>query len=319
MNRRVGPVNASPVLALDIGGTWTRTALVTPEGDIAARRRTRTLATDSGDELSAFLVHEITQVRHGTPAPAGAVGISVTGPINPRTGVMYRPPNTGRGFDGLHLTGRISAATGLPVVADRDTNAALLAEHRYGAGRGCADLVYMTVSTGVGGAVMLDGRLIRGADGVAGELGHISVSPDGPPCGCGRNGCLEAIASGPALAAAAEHPVARDGQAAGPTGEQIALAAARGDELARAILERARDAVVSASVDLVNLFNPQRLILGGAVVAAHSTWVTAAQTAVRVRALAPAAGRADVVAAQLADDAGLLGAALLARKGGQWR
>jgi glucokinase len=319
MNGYRDRVNASPILALDIGGTWTRTAIVTPEGDIASRRRTRTPATDSGDELIAFLIHEITEVRDSAPSPASAVGVSVTGPINPRTGVMYRPPNTGRGFHGLPLSERISASTGLPVVADRDTNAALVAEQRYGAGRRCFDLVYMTVSTGVGGAVMLDGRLIRGADGVAGELGHVSVNPDGPRCGCGRDGCLEAIASGPALTAAAKHLGARDGQATEPTGEQIALAAARGDELALAILERARDAIVSASVDMVNLFNPQRLILGGAVVAAHPTWVTAAQTAVRERALAPAAERALVVGAELGDDAGLLGASLMAWQDGEWR
>jgi glucokinase len=233
--------------------------------------------------------------------PLRGVGVSTTGPVDPRTGVLFRPPNTGPGLEGLALGEGLSDALGLPVVVDRDTNAAALAEQRYGAGRGATNLVYITVSTGVGGAVILDDRLLRGAQGVAGELGHISVAPDGPICGCGRSGCLEAIVAGPALAKAAERT----------TGEQVAAAARSGDRLARAVLLAAGAALASAAVDVVNIFNPERLVLGGSVILGNPDWVVEARQAVSERALEPARSCATVVAAELGDDGGLLGAALL--------
>jgi glucokinase len=234
------------------------------------------------------------------------------------TGVLFRPPNTGPGLVGLRLGEGLSDALDLPVVVDRDTNAAVLAEQRYGAGRGATNLVYLTVSTGVGGAVILDNRLLRGAMGVAGELGHISVSPDGPVCGCGRNGCLEAIAAGPALGAAAERALdsgvpsqLRQHPNRPITGEAVAAAAEVGDQLSRTVLRQARAALASAAVDIVNIFNPERVVLGGSVILGNLDWVAEARRAVSERALEPARGCADVVVAELGDQGGLLGAALL--------
>lgn len=116
--------------------------------------------------------------------------MSVTGPVDPATGRLYSPPNTGDGLDDLALGDWLAAHTGLPARVDRDTNCALLGEVRAGAARDCRNVVFATFSTGVGGAVLLDGRLLRGRDGVAGEVGHTVVAGDGPLCGCGRRGCL---------------------------------------------------------------------------------------------------------------------------------
>ena len=133
----------------------------------------------------------------GVRLDGARLGVSVTGPVDPATGRLFTPPNTDSNLAGLDLGADLARSTGLDVRVDRDTNVAALGEHAFGAARGVANFVYMTVSTGVGGAVMLDGRLLRGVDGVAGEIGHISVDRVGPSCGCGRRGCLEAIASGP--------------------------------------------------------------------------------------------------------------------------
>lgn len=305
-------------LALDIGGTWTRAAVVSPDGAVLASARERTRSHESGQVVIAACASLLTSVAAQVDRPVRGVGVSTTGPVDPATGVLFRPPNTGPGLAGLPLGAALSEALSLPVAVDRDANAAALAEQRYGAGRGVTNLVYVTVSTGVGGAVILDDRLLRGEQGVAGEVGHISVSADGPMCGCGRNGCLEAVAAGPALAAAAEEALRAD-QASVLNerdtrpleGHHVAAAAAAGDPLACAVMLRARSALASAAVDLVNVFNPKRLVLGGSVVLGNPDWVEAARRAVSEHALEPARSSAEVVVAELDDLGGLLGAALL--------
>ncbi len=301
METGVSAVNSPHVvLALDVGGTWTRAAVIARDSTIVRRHRAATPSDLPGTELARFFAYALTEVGAGfTPA---VVGISITGPVDPCDGVLYDPPNTGSGLAGLPIAALVSAALGRPVVVDRDTNAALRAEHALGAGRGCTELVYLTFSTGVGGSVLLGGQLLRGADGVAGEIGHVVVDLRGPRCGCGRRGCLEAVASGPAIA--------RAGVAA--RAEEVAAAARAGEPAARAVIERAGEAAVSVIVDQVNVFNPQRVVVGGAVADAHPEWIAAAQEAVAMHALVPANRRARVVAAALGDDGGLLGAGLIA-------
>ncbi len=306
-----------PVLALDIGGTWTRAALVSSDGSILDTAKQRSRTHNSGDEIVAACVSMLRAlVPTDAPRPRG-LGVSTTGPVDPATGVVFAPPNTGPGLAGLPLRAALVAALGLHVVVDRDTNAAALAELAYGAGRGAKHLVYVTVSTGVGGAVVLDRQIMRGANGVAGEIGHVVVVPDGPLCGCGRRGCLEAIASGPGLVTAAQRLLSTDRRSllhlnSKPLeGVDVATAAAAGDDLAQRVLNDARDAMASAAVDLVNVFNPERLVLGGSVIAGNPSWVEAADAAVAHQALAPARTTARVIAAELGDVGGLLGAALL--------
>ena len=322
------------------------------------------------------------------------IGVSVTGPVDPRTGKLFTPPNTGPVLAGLELGEALSRAACLEVRVDRDTNAAALGEHRCGSARGTANFVFITVSTGVGGAVMLDGRLIRGADGVAGEIGHICVERGGPRCGCGRRGCVEAIASGPSIArraeaelraaegaelraaegaelraaegfaqtravtksvegsAAAASVAARAGEAvAAPissqasstspqassissqalsfssqtssplaerlrsgrplTGKDVDECAAAGDPHAIRALDAAAAAVAGMCVDMANVFNPERIVVGGSVAITHPDWIARASELVAREALVPANREGIVVPAELGDDVSLVGAAFL--------
>ena len=306
------------------------------------------------------------------------IGVSVTGPVDPRTGKLFTPPNTGPVLAGLELGEALSRAACLEVRVDRDTNAAALGEHRCGSARGTANFVFITVSTGVGGAVMLDGRLIRGADGVAGEIGHICVERGGPRCGCGRRGCVEAIASGPSIARRAEAELraaegaelraaegfaqtravtksvegstaaasvaARAGEAvAAPissqassssqalsfssqtssplaerlrsgrplTGKDVDECAAAGDPHAIRALDAAAAAVAGMCVDMANVFNPERIVVGGSVAITHPDWIARASELVAREALVPANREGIVVPAELGDDVSLVGAAFL--------
>lgn len=312
----------SVALALDVGGTWTRCAAVSCEGEILWRGRARTPCFEPHEVVLEVCVRLVQAAGRATRFPIRGVGVATTGPVDPLTGVLFRPPNAGPGLAGLRLGPGLSEAVGLSVRVERDTNAAALAEQCYGVAQGCDDFVYVTVSTGVGGAVVVGGQLLRGADGVAGEVGHVAVAPDGPVCGCGRRGCLEAVSAGPSLAAAAlarcERAEAgglrsiRDRIWPAPLeGHHVDEAARGGDQVAVEILAHAGAALASASADLVNVFNPRLLVLGGSVVRAQPAWIKMAQCAVAEAALAPACETAKVVAADLDDDGGLLGAALL--------
>ena len=189
-----------------------------------------------------------------------AVGISAPGPLDAAAGVLIDPPNLHGDWRGFPLAATIAERLSLPWAMERDTNVAILGERDFGAGRGARDLVYLTISTGVGGAVIIDGRLLVGPDGVSGELGHMTVDIDGPMCACGGIGHLEALASGTGIAAAAREALER-GQDAPHLASLAAAraplplraidvtdAAAMGDPVAGVILERARQAVAVAVV-----------------------------------------------------------------------
>ncbi|HXG41060.1 MAG TPA: ROK family protein, partial [Candidatus Limnocylindrales bacterium] len=178
-----------------------------PDGSRIARVSVETPTEDGPEAIVAACIAVARSVRERVPAdlaPDGleAIGISSPGPLDPWAGVVVEPPNLGPRFVDVPLAAELEAALGLPAYLERDTNVAALAEQAYGAGRGIDDFIYLTVSTGVGGAVVTDGRLLLGPDGVAGELGHLVVDfgPDAAPCGCGGFGHVEAYASGRALA-----------------------------------------------------------------------------------------------------------------------
>ncbi|MCE7002156.1 ROK family protein [Kibdelosporangium philippinense] len=311
-----------PTLALDIGGTWIRAATVTHDGQLLGAHKQATPTSGSPSEILRLCAQLADEARTASPVPPYGLGVSTTGPVNPRTGILYDPPNTPAGFSGLPLGPYLREQLGLTVAVDRDVNAAALAEQRFGAARGHTDFVYLTISTGIGAAVIADGELLRGTDGAAGELGHVVVAPDGPMCDCGRRGCLEAVASGPAIGRAADrHALANPGSglallrdSLGGTplrGHHVGAAALNGDPDACEILAAAGAAVVSSVVDIVNVFNPQRVVLGGSVAMGEPCWIAQANAAVRQSALQPGSETARVVATELGDNGGLLGAALL--------
>lgn len=313
---------------LDIGGTWIRGARMSSNGEILARALRETPGgTDPASVVDACVAALAEAGTLAEDAPVRRIGVSVTGPVDPGTGTLFTPPNTDANFAGLELGARLREATGLPVAVEKDTNAAALAEHAHGAARQVEDFVYLTLSTGVGGAVMLSGQLLYGCTGTAGEIGHMSLDPAGPRCGCGRAGCLEAYASGPALARrAAEFATDAEGSPAnGPlreyiraggevTGAEVDHFAGLGDRAALRALDDARRALCSACVDLVNVFNPRLIVVGGSVAAHHADWLEDASRAIRTAALSPSSDACTVVPARLGDDVSLIGASLLSRR-----
>jgi len=248
------------------------------------------------------------------------IGISSPGPVDPWRGIVVDTPNMGPDYRDVHIAEAIESALGLPTFLDRDTNVAALGEMAFGAARGVRDFLYLTVSTGVGGAIVIDGRILHGPDGTAGELGHVPVSIDPDVrCGCGGVGHLEALSSGTAIAKAARRAVA-DG--ASPF---LASAAARkgldaleardvaggedaGDQACHIIMETARRAFAVACVGFVDAFNPSRIVVGGAIADAQGDrLLQPARDEVAATAFKTPRSRVQIVRAQLGGDVGLAG------------
>ena len=193
-------------------------------------------------------------------------------------------------------------------VLENDATAAAAGEHRFGAGRGTSHMVYLTISTGVGGGAVVDGRLFRGGAGNGGELGHVTVDWHGRTChGCGRRGCLEAYASGTSIAERA-----REAGLAASSAEEVAAAARAGDPIAHTVWAETTEALACGLTSIVNAFEPERVVLGGGVTRAGDQLLAPVRERVRADALGPAAATADIVLSELGDRVGVVGAAAVA-------
>jgi len=322
--RRPRPLLQGPVLALDLGGTNARAAVVTPDGRVAVRRAGPTPMGEGRDAVLELCLGLLRAARSEHVAAGGAppvaVGIAAPGPLYPDRGTLIDPPNLRGEWWGYPLAPTIGEAVGLPWALGKDTNVNILAERDFGAGEGSDDIVYLTISTGIGGAVISGGRPIVGPDGVAGELGHMTVDMDGPRCGCGGVGHLEAVASGTGIANAAREALEHGAQAPhlvrlaasiAPqrlSARHVTEAADLGDAVAGVILERARRAVAVAVVSIVNVFGPDSVILGGGITLAWGERLLApTREAVASSAFRIPGQRARVVPAALGDDVGLIG------------
>jgi glucokinase len=317
-------VSGSPVLALDLGASRIRAAVVLPDGTLVSRDDGITRSADGPRAIIADCVALLAGVRARAPAGIAAdlagIGIAAPGPLDAMAGRVIDTPNLGPAFRDIALVAPIGRALGLPAVLERDTVVALLAECGFGAARGARDAVYMTVSTGVGGAVLADGHVLAGADGLAGELGHLVVDMNGPACGCGGRGHLEALSSGTGLARAAQDLVAA-GAAPGLariaaallggalTARDLAAAEEAGDPDAAALMERARRAFAAAMVGVVDVFNPEVIVVGGSLANGQGERLLApARATIAAEAFRVQAARVRLVAAALGDDVGLVGA-----------
>jgi glucokinase len=310
------------VLALDLGGTQIRAAAVDHAGVVRHRRSEPTPSAVGPDAVVEACARALAQVAEAAALDDDAawrsvlgIGISAPGPVDPARGVIIDPPNLGPSFRDVALAERVAAALGTPAFLDRDTQVAAMGEGTFGAARGCRDYLYVTVSTGIGGAVVSDGRLLRGPDGTAGELGHMLVDRSGPPCGCGARGHLEAIASGVAISRAARS-AAEAGESA-DLAERIRAAgssfgAEAGDPTARRIVDDACDAFAAASVSLVDVFDPDLIVVGGSLARGlGEQLLDPARAAVAATAFRVPARRVRFVPAALGDDVGLVGARVL--------
>ena len=266
------------LLGFDIGGT--KCVLVVGDHNSEVHARARIPMRFSGDwrtDLTALVSAARSLLREAGPAvgPLERVGVAAPGPVDLRSGVLRNPPNL-PGWRDVPIGAVLAEAFGVPVWIENDANAAALAEHRFGAGRGVRDLVYLTMSTGVGGGVICDGALVRGARGFAGELGHLPIARSGRRCACGLRGCLEAYVGGQAWSRRLRRTVPETSRAARlaaadrtPVGPEHLLAAARaGDAFACAELSRWLDDLALGIVPLVMAFDPERIVLGTIAVAA---------------------------------------------------
>ncbi len=309
-------------LAVDIGGTQIRVALIDEGGRIVAREAARTLARQGREDVVERLMAALEKAcaRAGKAAIVG-VGLSMPGPIDPQTGIIYNPPNL-PGWDGYSLKPELESRFPFPAVFGNDANLAALAEHAYGAGRGHTDMIYLTISTGIGGGIIADGKLYAGYRGFSGELGHMTIDPDGPRCNCGNHGCLEAMASGTAVAR-----MARERLSAGRTSSMldmaqgsledvdaqiVAEAAEAGDALALEIMSEAANNLGIGIVSLLHIFDPEIVVLGGGMSQSFDLLLPGIVRQTELRGMAHVKGRQPVVKTALGDDVGLLGAAALA-------
>jgi len=265
-------VRGSLILALDFGGTKLAAATVEPGARAFRARASMPSPPNKSAEADREIILALAKEVLGGKRPA-AVGVSFGGPV--REGVVllsHHVPD----WEDFPLAEWLREHFGVPAAVENDANAAALGEWRYGAGRGTRYFLYVTVSTGVGGGIVIGGRLYRGADSLAGEIGHMVVDPGGPRCTCGRRGCLEAFSAGPAIARRARELLASHhrsgegriilelvgGDPSRITAREVAMAAARGDPLAAEILREAGEALGFGLAQAIALLNPERVALG---------------------------------------------------------
>ena len=308
-----------PILAVDLGGTQIRAALVTSDRTVHCRRAVPTADEEGVEAVIGRIIEVAAAVRsaaasEGLPEPIG-VGISSPGPLDPWRGVVLLAPNIA-GWRNIPLAPPLAEALGLPAFLERDTNVAVMAEWRYGAAAGTRSAIYITVSTGIGGGVIIDGVPLIGPDGTAGEVGHMTLELDGPTCGCGGVGHVEAIASGTALAREARALLSRStdsplGRLAASGGEVdaelVARAAELGDTACDALLERAWAAIGALCASLVNLLDPEVIVIGGSIAKHHPRLFEVARLELERRAFPILLEGVRIEPAALGDDVSLIG------------
>jgi len=297
-----GRSEASPMLGLDIGGTKLAAGVVAPDGGVHGFV---SAATDADGHAG---VERLLELGREAIAEAGlqidGVGIGCGGPLDTVNGVLVAPFHL-PGWHGIRVGELAAEAFGRPAVLDNDAVAGAAGEFRYGAGRGTRDMVYLTISTGVGGGVVIDGELHRGRSGNGGELGHVTVDWHGRRCrGCGRRGCLEAYCSGTSIAERANEVGMHDATAA-----DVAEAARAGNPVAGALWDETCEALACGIVSIANLFEPEIVVLGGGVVRTGEQLLGPVRELVRSQTIVP---KLEIRQAALGDAVGVVGAAAVA-------
>ena len=306
-------------LGLDVGGTKVAVGVVTGAGEVLSTLRQDTAACRSGGDPLREIIHlgraALAQVDG---AALEGVGIALPGPVN-RDGITMRAAPTIPELQEVSLRGPLTTAFGVPAAGDNDANACALAEARFGAGRGGRLVAYITISTGIGGGIVGEGRVLRGVTGAAGEFGHQVLLPaGGPPCDCGNTGCLEALASGRGIARRAALAFAAEPAPGGPdhgqwTAERVAERARGGDMRARDVWSETALYLGLGISNIINLFDPDIIILGGGVaVGAADLLHDPIREVVRTRCMPSLVRTVEIRIAELRGHTGVVGAACLA-------
>lgn len=310
------------IAGIDIGGTKIVVALATPDGQVLTMSRFPTRVELGPHRILDHMLNEIEKMVEQSQVRLLAVGIGCGGPVDLQRGMILSPPNL-PGWDQFPIVELVEKRSGVPVLLDNDANAAALGEHRYGAGRGLRDLVYITISTGIGGGVIVGGELIHGVGDGAGEVGHMTVLPDGPQCGCGAQGCLEALCSGTCIARRARERLLSGAQSAMTsmitgsdeiTARMVAEAARNADQLAREIWEETIRYLAIGVSNIIVTLAPEAIILGGGVATAGEQLLAPLRQQVQQRVKILPAEKIRILQAALGGDSGIYGALILAQQ-----
>jgi glucokinase len=304
------------VLGLDIGGTKLAAGVVGRDGAVRSFVRTPTKVEEGPDAVVKRLLdlgREAVSAAGSAMADMTAVGIGCGGPLDPVTGRVQGPPGL-PGWDDVPIVDLVTAAYDRPSFLENDATAAVLGEYRYGTWGDVGHMLYLTVSTGVGGGVILDGRLHRGAAGNGGEFGHVVIDWRGRLCGCGQRGCIEAYASGSSIARRAAEALATGEPSSmrgltAVTAETVSAHAGLGDPLARRIWDETTAALGRAVAVMINVIEPRLVILGGGVTRAGDALLLPVRHAALSQAMRPAAAAARVELSSHGDAVGVVGAA----------
>ena len=310
-----------PVLAVDLGGTKILTAVVLPSGQVVSWNYCLTLAKEGPDAVIRRLLAAVNKtVAKAKLETLELVGVSIAaaGALDTKKGLVTDSPNLPH-WHNVPLRDIFASELGIPVYLINDASAAALGEHRFGAGRGVDNLIYLTVSTGIGGGIITGGKLYSGTNGCAGELGHMTIDVHGPQCSCGNFGCLEVLASGTAMAKETVRRLRQgeasyitelaDGNLENVTAKIVSLAARKGDLLAREIVAETANYLGIGMANLVNIFNPDLIVVGGGVSQMGGMLLKPVRKVVKDRAFRLPARTVRIVRARLGSHAGIIGAA----------
>ncbi|MBM6837165.1 ROK family protein [Clostridium saudiense] len=304
------------VVGVDLGGTKIYTALVDLEGNIVKEKVVETLAAEGQEAVSGRILDTIANVIDGVDSELiKAIGVGSPGPLDAKNGIIFEPSNLP--FKNYEIVKTIKDRFNLPTYLDNDANVATLAEFMFGAGKGTENMVYITVSTGIGGGAIINGKLYRGHTANALEVGHMTVSKEGPRCGCGNVGCAESFASGTAIGNRAKEAVASkvatslkkyDNVAA----KEVFIEAAQGDAEAKRILDNALYYLGITVGNVMTHLDPEKVVMGGGVINGGDIVIETVKKVVAERCLSVFAENCSIEKAKLGGQAGVLGAAALA-------
>lgn len=304
----------SVVIGVDLGGTNLRTALLSPDGKILDKHKEATRASDGWKKVVARLIDSIKK-QHESAGRMGVnvagVGVGAPGVIQSDRGIVVKSPNF-PDWNNLPLKDALEKALDLPVHIENDANAAALGEQWLGAGHGIGSMILLTLGTGVGGGIVLNNQIWQGADGMAGELGHMTVIPDGRLCGCGNNGCLEMYASARGIVQSYHERKHATASFTEVTSELVYELARKGEADALAVMQGMGSMLGIGIANLINIFNPEMIVIGGGVKDAWPLFIDATRAEIRKRAFEVPAARTRIVESKLGDDAGMVGAAAVA-------
>ena len=319
------PAKSELFLGVDIGGTKVAAGIVTPRGEILSKVRVP-MVSDRDSAAGLAAVEKAIDAAFATQpkrrASVTAIGISSPGPLDPRRGIVINPPNL-KCWQNFPLAKKITDSRHLPARLDNDANAAALAEALWGAGAGYDSVFYATLGTGIGTGVILDGRIYHGRTGAAAEGGHVSIDYHGPRCACGKLGCIEALAAGPAVARRARERLVAGGPGrekllglAGGipekvTAEMVGSAWHGGDKLAAEILQETADLLAIWLGNIVDLFEPEVIIFGGGMGELMSEWFGRIREQLPAWTINSRCREIPLVRARYGEDSGVAGAAAL--------